>query len=169
MKALKKWLRDWLRDEEWVAELEQKRIELSLLEALLKTNMIDDALRVHTLASDVEASIKQRAPKPMWRKFDREALGPDYGRIASAASTAAYPILPAMIDTGQVRMALPSALVLPHTERGFVAMQHIPIHPHHKMPAFDFGDTEAQALFNLSQQLAQIALHEGWSLTLSEN
>lgn len=166
MKALKKWLRDWLRDEEWVASMVREREQTAELAEILRAGMRREAIEVLRSAAEAKQTMRQRTPKPMWRKFEPEALGHDYGRIASAASTAGYPACPIKITIGTTTLALPRALVMPHHERGFVAVRHIPLHPHNKLPAFDFGDTEEQAKFNLSQQLAQIALHEGWALTL---
>lgn len=169
MNILKKWLREWLRDEQWVSETAKHSERVAELADILCTSMRRDAVDVLRTTAEAKQAMRQRTPKPMWRKFDREALGPDYGRLASAASTAGYPAYPIEITIGTTTLALPRALVMPHHERGFVAVRHIPLHPHNKLPAFDFGDTEEQAKFNLSQQMAQIALHEGWTLTLPWN
>ena len=173
MKALKKWLREWLRDDSEEARRQAEYLRL-ITDGFknrvdyLYAEVNDAARQVRQQADHAQRAIQQRAPKPLWRRYGIDQVGKDYGRIASAASTAPYRDKPVKIAVGTTRFALPQMLVFPHQVHRFVAILHIPIHPHHKLPVVDFGQTEEQARFNLGQQLAQIALHEGWTLIKPE-
>lgn len=180
MKALKKWLREWLQVEEetrlFIQRQRQLNDSMSMRASnmdgyadLLRAQMNDAAASVQRQAKEQQHIIQQRALKPLWRRYGAEHVGADYGRIASDAAMADYPAHPTHIAVSMMRLALPEAQVLHHLTRGFVAIQHIPLHPHHKRPVIDFGDTEEQALLNLSQQLVQVALHEGWTIIDKEN
>lgn len=162
--GIKRAIRRWLQDDDWSDELARKRVELSELRALLKANMVDDAWRVRELCHQVKKDIQARAPKPLWRRYKAEHVGKNYGRLASVASLSPYPEKPTLIVAAGAHVALPGRTWAEHDEGGFIALQHVPIHPHHKLPVIDFGATVDEALFNLNQQLMQVALHEGWTI-----
>lgn len=169
MKALKIWLRNWLHDEQWAKAMMEHRDHVAALADTIRVGMQRDAARVKRDLLEMKQATQQRAARSMWRRYGAESAGKNYGRLASAASLSPYPAEPTQISTAGVRVALPGQVWAGHDAGGVIALQHIPIHPHHKLPVIDFGATVEAALLNLNQQLAQIALHEGWTLTLQES
>lgn len=180
MKALKKWLREWLQVEEetrlFIQHQRQLNVSMSMradnLDSyadILRARMNEAVASVQAQAAEGRRIMELRAPKPLWRRYSAEHVGEDYGRIASAAAAAAYPQRPMQIEVRSMHVALREPCVFHHYRHHnltgwYVAIQHIDLHPHHHRPLIDFGETKEQALFNLRQQLVQVALHEGWTL-----
>lgn len=174
--GIKQAIRNWLFPGQEVYSnhiREQMRSELQIVQEMA-SRAINDIGRHKQLvflnARSAKETIQQCAPKPRWRRYSAHHAGPEFGRMAALASTSNRPAKPILVNLGAgTAIALRKPAVWKNGFGSYTILQHLDARLHCKLPVIDFGKTPEEAYSNMLNQLAQIALEEGWAIIIPEN
>lgn len=174
--GIKQAVRNWLFPGQEVYSnhlREQMRSELDAIQTQARHTALqisEHEREVLLAARSAKETIQQRASKPLWRRYSAHHAGPEFGRMAALASTSSRPVKPILVNLGAgIGIALRKPAVWKNGFGSYTILQHLDARLHCKLPVIDFGKTPEEAYSNMLSQLAQIALNEGWTITVPEN